>query len=88
MKSIIHCLKRKKKVLPFWAGCGRGGIQIPTPWFVAMCSTPLSYRPHLVSIEFVPRNTLKEVTFPLPNHFELRRCESASLSIRTMHSEV
>ncbi|KAI9079572.1 hypothetical protein K1719_038476 [Acacia pycnantha] len=28
---------------------GRGGIRTPTPWFVATCSNPLSYRPHPVS---------------------------------------
>ena len=36
------------KVLPFLASCGRGGIQTLAPWFVATCSSLLSYKPHRV----------------------------------------
>lgn len=55
---------------------GEEGFEPPTPWFVATCSNPLSYRPHPVSTRPVPRSTLQE-TFLLPSYFCLRRCESA-----------
>src|SRR3989337_279253 len=42
------------------------GFEPPTPWFVATCSNPLSYRPHLVSTGSVPRNTLKKKPFLSP----------------------
>ena len=45
---------------------GEEGFEPPTPWFVATCSNPLSYRPHLVSTGSVPRNTLKKEPFLSP----------------------
>uniref|UniRef100_M1BBN8 14-3-3 protein 1 n=1 Tax=Solanum tuberosum TaxID=4113 RepID=M1BBN8_SOLTU len=48
-------------IYPFWAGYGRGVIQTLTPWFIATGSTPLSYKPHLIS----PGVPLEEGTFPL-----------------------
>ncbi|KAI3502959.1 hypothetical protein L1887_31389 [Cichorium endivia] len=36
------------------------GFEPPTPWFVATCSDPLSYRPHSVSTGSVPGSTLKK----------------------------
>ncbi|MCD9644659.1 hypothetical protein HAX54_033062 [Datura stramonium] len=39
---------------------GRGGFEPPTPWFVATCSNPLSYRPHPVSTGSVPGVPSKE----------------------------
>ena len=62
-----------------------------SPWFIATCSNPLSYRPHPVSTGSVPGSTLKKKgTFPLPRHFGLKRCESAFLfiTIRRVRSEV
>ncbi|XLT76674.1 hypothetical protein HN873_032948 [Arachis hypogaea] len=80
--------------LPFWPVVGEEGFEPPTPWFIATCSNPLSYRPHPVSTGSVSRSTLKlkkgNLPSPQPFHFGLRRCESASLSlsIRTVRSEV
>ncbi len=39
---------------------GEEGFEPPTPWFVATCSNPLSYRPHSVSTGSVPGSTLKK----------------------------
>jgi hypothetical protein len=82
---IMIFLPQREKPFPFGPVVGEGGFEPPTPWFVATCSNPLSYRPHPVSTGSVPGSTLKkkkEPTFPLPNHFGLRRCESTFLSIR------
>jgi hypothetical protein len=73
---------------PFEPGVGEEGFEPPTPWFVATCSNPLSYRPGPVSTGPVPGSTLKKGTSPLPSHFGLRRCESAFLSIKKVRSEV
>ncbi|KAK8271298.1 hypothetical protein V6Z11_D11G252300 [Gossypium hirsutum] len=78
----------RERSFPFGPVVGEEGFEPPTPWFIAACSNPLSYRPHLVSTRSVPRSTLKKETFPLLSHFGLRICESAFLSIRTMHFEV
>ncbi|TYH50077.1 hypothetical protein ES332_D10G179900v1 [Gossypium tomentosum] len=78
----------RERSFPFGPIVGEEGFEPPTPWFVATCSNPLSYRPHLFSTGSVPRSTLKKGTFPLLNHFGLRRCESAFLSIKTVCSEV
>lgn len=60
--------------IPFLAGfVGEEGFEPPTPWFVATCSNPLSYRPHPVSTGSVPRSTLKKGTFPLPSQFRLKK---------------
>ena len=90
---IMIFLPPEGKALPLSFGpvVGEGGFEPPTPWFVATCSNPLSYRPHPVSTGSVPGSTppkKKEPPFPLPSHFGLRRCESAFLSIRTVRSEV
>ncbi|KAK9122080.1 hypothetical protein Syun_019697 [Stephania yunnanensis] len=67
---------------------GEEGFEPPTPWFVATCSNPLSYRPHPVSTGSVPGSTPKR-NLSSPQPFSgLRRCESAFLSIRTVPSEV
>ena len=42
---------------------GEEGFEPPTPWFVATCSNPLSYRPHPVSTGSVPGSTLKKEPF-------------------------
>ncbi|KAK9080970.1 hypothetical protein Scep_031003 [Stephania cephalantha] len=66
---------------------GEEGFEPPTPWFVATCSNPLSYRPHPVSTGSVPGSTPKR-NLSSPQPFSgLRRCESAFLSIRTVPSE-
>lgn len=77
---------QRERSFPFWTVVGEEGFEPPTPWFVATCSNPLSYRPHPVSTGSVPGSTLKKGTFPLPSRFGLRRCES--LYIRTVRSEV
>ena len=74
---------QRERHFPFGPVVGEEGFEPPTPWFVATCSNPLSYRPHPVSTGSVPGSTLKKGTFPLPSRFGLRRCESAFLSIRT-----
>lgn len=33
-----------------WTVVGEEGFEPPTPWFVATCSNPLSYRPRLHQI--------------------------------------
>ena len=60
---------------------GEKGFEPPTPWFVATCSNPPSYKPHLVSTGSVPLEKKNKGTFPLPRHFGLRRCESVFLPI-------
>ncbi|TYJ49671.1 hypothetical protein E1A91_A01G151200v1 [Gossypium mustelinum] len=79
---------QRERSFPFGPVVGEEGFEPPTPWFVATCSNPLSYRPHLVSTRSIPRSTLKKRNLSSPSHFGLRRCESAFLSIRTVRSEV
>lgn len=43
----------------FWPAVGEEGFEPPTPWFVATCSNPLSYRPRPASTGSVPGSTLK-----------------------------
>ncbi|KAJ6859026.1 hypothetical protein NC652_041354 [Populus alba x Populus x berolinensis] len=50
---------QKERSFPFWSVMGKEGCKPSTPWFVATCSNSLNYRLHLVSIGYVPRNTLK-----------------------------
>ena len=57
---------QKERSFPFWPVVGEEGFEPPTPWFVATCSNPLSYRPHPVSTGFVPRSTLKKEPFLSP----------------------
>ncbi|KAK8349370.1 hypothetical protein V6Z12_A06G136100 [Gossypium hirsutum] len=78
----------KERSFLFGPIVGEEGFEPSTLWFVATCSNPLSYRPHLVSTGFVPKRTLKKRTFPLPIHFELRRCESAFLFIIIVCSKI
>lgn len=37
----------KERSFPFGPVVGEEGFEPPTPWFVATCSNPLSYRPRL-----------------------------------------
>ena len=53
-------LPLKGKAFPFWPVVGEEGFEPPTPWFVATCSNPLSYRPRPVSTGSVPGSTLKK----------------------------
>lgn len=53
----------KERPFPFWKVVGEEGFEPPTPWFVATCSNPLSYRPHPVSTGSVPGSTLKKEPF-------------------------
>ncbi|MFS8015438.1 hypothetical protein Hanom_Chr15g01356411 [Helianthus anomalus] len=69
-----------ERPFPFGPVVGKEGFELPTPWFVATCSNPLSYRPHCVSTGSVPGSTLKKGTFALLSHFGLRRCQSAFIS--------
>lgn len=50
----------KERSFPFGPVVGEEGFEPPTPWFVATCSNPLSYRPHPVSTGSVPGSTLKK----------------------------
>ena len=53
----------KEGSFPFGPVVGEEGFEPPTPWFVATCSNPLSYRPHPVSTGSVPGSTLKKEPF-------------------------
>ncbi|RWR97773.1 putative ribosomal protein L2 [Cinnamomum micranthum f. kanehirae] len=53
----------KERSFPFGPVVGEEGFEPPTPWFVATCSNPLSYRPHPVSTGSVPWSTLKKEPF-------------------------
>ncbi|GER30100.1 phosphate transporter 1 [Striga asiatica] len=52
---------------PFWPVVGEEGFEPPTPWFVATCSNPLSYRPHPVSTGSVPGSTFKKRNLSSPH---------------------
>lgn len=75
----------KERSFPFGPVVGEEGFEPPTPWFVATCSNPLSYRPHPVSTGSVLGSTLKKE--PFLSHF-ISDVESAFLSIRTVPFEV
>ena len=51
---------------------GEEGFEPPTPWFVATCSNPLSYRPHPVSTGSVPGSTLKK-NLSSPQPFRVKK---------------
>ena len=38
---------QRERYFPFGPVVGEEGFEPPTPWFVATCSNPLSYRPRL-----------------------------------------
>ncbi|KAK9082290.1 hypothetical protein Syun_031748 [Stephania yunnanensis] len=99
MEPIVGYSPDKSQNMALMGGKGKGpsplfgpivgeeGFEPPTPWFVATCSNPLSYRPHPVSTGSVPGSTPKR-NLSSPQPFSgLRRCESAFLSIRTVPSE-
>ncbi|KAF5774555.1 putative ribosomal protein L2 [Helianthus annuus] len=71
---------------------GEEGFEPPTPWFVATCSNPLSYRPHCVSTGSVPGSTLKKRNLCSPQPFQVKKMSKRLylyfLSIRTARSEV
>ncbi|KAD7480113.1 hypothetical protein E3N88_03249 [Mikania micrantha] len=46
----------RERPFPFGPVVDEEGFEPPTPWFVATCSNPLSYRPHCVSTRSVPGN--------------------------------
>jgi hypothetical protein len=52
---------------------GEEGFEPPTPWFVATCSNPLSYRPHSVSTGSVPGSTLKKRNLCSPQPFRVKK---------------
>ena len=52
---------------------GEEGFEPPTPWFVATCSNPLSYRPHPVSTGSVPGSTLKKRNLSSPQSFRVKK---------------
>ena len=52
---------------------GEEGFEPPTPWFVATCSNPLSYRPHPVSTGSVPGSTLKKRNLSSPQPFRVKK---------------
>ncbi|KAF2939342.1 hypothetical protein DAI22_03g185701 [Oryza sativa Japonica Group] len=80
--------KGKVKALPLWKAVGEEGFEPPTPWFVATCSNPLSYRPTPSPLDLFPGYPQKEPPSPQPFHFGLRRWENPFLSIRIVRSEV
>lgn len=56
-------IKERKGPSPLRPVVGEEGFEPPTPWFVATCSNPLSYRPHPVSTGSVPGSTLQKEPF-------------------------
>ncbi|MCD9638756.1 hypothetical protein HAX54_022906 [Datura stramonium] len=44
----------EKKCFPFGPVVGEEDSEPPTPWFVATCSNPLSYRPHPSPLDLFP----------------------------------
>lgn len=75
VRSLFYYPQRERS-FPFWPVVGEEGFEPPTPWFVATCSNPLSYRPHPVSTGSVSRNTLKNGNLSSPQPFRLKRCEA------------
>ena len=57
---------------PFGPVVGEEGFEPPTPWFVATCSNPLSYRPHPVPTGSVPGSTFKKGNLSSPQPFPFR----------------
>ncbi|KAI5666277.1 hypothetical protein M9H77_16130 [Catharanthus roseus] len=45
---------QRERYSPFGSVVGEEGFEPPTPWFVATCSNPLSYKLHLISSGSVP----------------------------------
>ncbi|KAK4835872.1 hypothetical protein QYF36_015606 [Acer negundo] len=58
---------------PFGPVVGEEGFEPPTPWFVATCSNPLSYRPRPVSTGSVPGSTLKKRNLSSPQPFRVKK---------------
>ncbi|RZR80436.1 hypothetical protein BHM03_00006484 [Ensete ventricosum] len=54
---------QRERSFPKGKVVGEEGFEPPTPWFVATCSNPLSYRPHPASTGSVPGSTLKKEPF-------------------------
>ena len=54
---------QRERSFPKGKVVGEEAFEPPTPWFVATCSNPLSYRPHPVSTGSVPGSTLKKEPF-------------------------
>ena len=63
----------KQRPFPLWKAVGEEGFEPPTPWFVATCSNPLSYRPHSVSTGSVPGSTLKKRNLCSPQPFRVKK---------------
>ncbi|TYH12559.1 hypothetical protein ES288_A06G077600v1 [Gossypium darwinii] len=63
----------RERSFPFGPVVGEEGFEPPTPWFIATCSNPLSYRPHLVSTGSVPRSTLKKRNLSSPQPFRVKK---------------
>ncbi|KAL7149400.1 hypothetical protein ABFS83_05G038100 [Erythranthe nasuta] len=66
-------LRGRERYFPFGPVVGEEGFEPPTPWFVATCSNPLSYRPHPVSTGSVPGSTLKKRTLSSPQPFRVKK---------------
>nr|NP_569676.1 hypothetical protein PsnuCp071 [Psilotum nudum]NP_569702.1 hypothetical protein PsnuCp097 [Psilotum nudum]BAB84265.1 hypothetical protein [Psilotum nudum]BAB84291.1 hypothetical protein [Psilotum nudum] len=62
----FDCLLTLPRVRTFALGLimGEEGFEPPTPWFVATCSDPLSYKPHLRGI--CSRSFLQKQSFLSP----------------------
>ena len=64
---------QRERYFPFGPVVGEEGFEPPTPWFVATCSNPLSYRPHPVSTGSVPGSTLKKRNLSSPQPFRVKK---------------
>lgn len=82
---------QRERYFPFGPVVGEEGFEPPTPWFVATCSNPLSYRPHPVSTGSVPGSTLKKRNLSSPQPFRVKKMWKRVYlykSIRRVRSEV
>lgn len=64
---------QRERYFPFGPVVGEEGFEPPTPWFVATCSNPLSYRPHPVSTGSVPGSTLKKRNLSSAQPFRVKK---------------
>ena len=64
---------QRERYFPFGPVVGEEGFEPPTPWFVATCSNPLSYRPHPASTGSVPGSILKKRNLSSPQPFRFKK---------------
>lgn len=73
LSRSLFSYPQRGRYFPFGPVVGEEGFEPPTPWFVATCSNPLSYRPHPVSTGSVPGSTLKKRNLSSPQPFRVKK---------------